>query len=53
MRVFAIRTVWKVLCWWQKVAKKHGFSEQVEEIQNLKQRLVNYKISLLEKEVKD
>lgn len=47
---FFIRIVWKILCWWQRIARKHGFEEQVEEIDTLKQKIVDYKIILLEKE---
>lgn len=49
MRIFLIRIVWKILCWWQRIARKHGFEEQVEEIAVLKQKLVDYKMMLLEK----
>lgn len=49
MKVFAIRIAWKILCWWQKIARKHGLEEQVEEIDSLKRKIVDYKIKLLEK----
>lgn len=49
MKAFLIRIVWKVLCWWQKVATKCGFEEQVEEIKVLKRKIVDYKMKLFEK----
>lgn len=49
MRVFVIRIVWKTLCWWQNIATKYGFEEQVEEIKALKRKIVDYKMELLEK----
>lgn len=53
MRVFLIRIVWKILCCWQKIARKHGFEEQVEKIDTLKRKIVDYKMRLLDEEVKD
>lgn len=50
MKVLAIRAVWKILCCWQKVAEKHGFEEQVDEIKNMKRKIVDCKMKLLEKE---
>lgn len=53
MKAFVIRVIWKILCWWQKIARKHGFEEQVEEIDTLKRKIVDYKMRLLDEEVED
>lgn len=49
MRIFLIRIVWKILCWWQRIARKHGFEEQVMEIERLKHKIMDCKIKLLKK----